>query len=67
MSQAEEGEKQQQADNSQPSNEYQFAALFMAVPKRHRQAVLDVLGCIAASPCTGECKSTCSNTPSTGD
>jgi hypothetical protein len=50
VSQAKEGEKQQQVGDGQPSTEYQFAALFMAVARRHRQAVLDVLACVASGP-----------------
>lgn len=50
MSQAKEGEKQPQVVDGQPSTEYQFAALCMAVAKRHRQAVLDVLACVVGGP-----------------
>ena len=48
MSQTKEGEKQQQADDIQPSPEYQFAAMMQAVPFEQRPVVMDVLNALAS-------------------
>lgn len=45
-----EGKKRLQLDEP-VTDEYRFAALLMAVQKRHRQAVLDVLASLSVEKC----------------
>lgn len=46
----EEEKGRRQADEP-VTDEYRFAALLMAVQKRHRQAVIDVLSSLAVKKC----------------